>query len=83
VKHVVSQRAQGADIRIAGRLENGQARLEVIDDGPGFGLESISSDHGLGNLIARLQLLFTERGKLTVTRRDNLTVVGLEFPVGA
>jgi LytS/YehU family sensor histidine kinase len=83
VKHVVSQRAQGADIRIAGRLENGQARLEVIDDGPGFRLESISSDHGLGNLIARLQLLFTERGKLTVTRRDNLTVVGLEFPVGA
>lgn len=83
VKHVVSQRARGAEIRIVGRVENEQARLEVTDDGPGFGLESISSDHGLGNLIARLQLLFADRGKLSVTRRDNLTVVGLEFPAGA
>lgn len=83
VKHVVSQRAEGAQLRIRGTLEKGIARLEVIDDGPGFSLESITSDHGLGNLIARLQLLFAERGKLTVTRRDNLTVVGLEFPAGA
>ena len=80
VKHVVSQRPQGGQLRITGRLENGLARLEVTDDGPGFSLDAITPEHGLGNLIARLQLLFAERGKLFVARRDDLTVVGLEFP---
>ena len=83
VKHVVSQRPQGAQLRVTGRLENGVARLEVTDDGPGFSLDAITPEHGLGNLIARLQLLFGDRGKLLVTRRDALTVVGLEFPAEA
>ena len=55
-------------------------RLEVTDDGPGFSLIAVSPEHGLGNLRARLELLFGDRGKLLVTRRDVLTVVGLEFP---
>lgn len=80
VKHVASQRPEGAQVRITGQLENGLARLEVTDDGPGFSLDAITPEHGLDNLIARLQLLFADRGKLFVTRRDNLTVVGLEFP---
>ncbi|KAA6465127.1 hypothetical protein DYQ86_04015 [Acidobacteria bacterium AB60] len=82
VKHVVSQRPQGARLRITGWLDAGMARLEVSDDGPGFSLDAISPDHGLGNLISRMELLFAERGKLLVTRRDELTVVGLEFPRG-
>jgi two-component system, LytTR family, sensor histidine kinase AlgZ len=80
VKHVASQRPQGARVHITGRLENGLARLEVSDDGPGFSLDAIKPEHGLGNLIARVQLLFGDRGKLLVTRGDALTVVGLEFP---
>jgi len=83
VKHVASQRPEGAQLRVTGQLENGMARLEVTDDGPGFTLDAITPEHGLGNLIARLQLLFADRGKLFVTRRDHLTVVGLEFPVEA
>jgi signal transduction histidine kinase len=58
-------------------------RLEVTDDGPGFSLDAVTPEHGLGNLIARLELLFGDRGKLFVTRRDLLTVVGLEFPAEA
>jgi len=80
VKHVVAQRPEGARLHITGRLENGTVRLEVTDDGPGFSLDAITPEHGLGNLIARMQLLFADRGKLFVTRRDMLTVVGLEFP---
>jgi len=83
VKHVVAQRPEGARLRITGRREDGMVRLEVTDDGPGFSLEAITPEHGLGNLVARLELLFADRGKLFVTRRDMLTVVGLEFPAEA
>ncbi len=61
VKHVVSQRAQGASIQIVGVRDAGRIRLEVIDDGPGFSLDAITPEHGLGNLIARLELLFGAR----------------------
>lgn len=80
IKHVAAQRPEGAHIRIAATTANGNLRLEVIDDGPGFSLIAITPEHGLGNVIARLDLLFGDRGKLDVTRRDNHTVVSLVFP---
>jgi sensor histidine kinase YesM len=80
VKHVVAQRTEGAHLRIEGRRDGDMVRLEVTDDGPGFSLQAVAPEHGLGNLRARLELLFGDRGKLLVTRRDLLTVVGLEFP---
>ena len=80
VKHVVSQRTQGAKVRIAGAKDGGRIRLEVTDDGPGFTLESIAPDHGLGNLIARLELLFGDTGQLEVRREADKTTVSLLFP---
>ena len=80
IKHVVAQRAKGAMIRVAAGAEADRVRLEVIDDGPGFSLEAITPDHGLGNLIARLELLFGERSQLSVARKDERTVVMLQFP---
>jgi signal transduction histidine kinase len=56
-------------------------RVEVLDDGPGFSLGSVTPEHGLGNLVGRLELLFGERGQLSVSRRDGLTVVSLEYPL--
>jgi sensor histidine kinase YesM len=80
VKHVVSQRAQGAAIRIAGSRNSGRIVLEVIDDGPGFSLDAITSEHGLGNLVARLELLFGADGRLDVIRENGKTAVRLSFP---
>ncbi len=80
VKHVVSQRSQGATIQIAGSKVSGSTRLEVIDDGPGFSLDAITPEHGLGNLIARLELLFGSDGRLEVTRHGEKTSVRLSFP---
>ena len=80
VKHVVAQRTAGGRLRIEGRRDGDALRLEVTDDGPGFSLDEVTPEHGLGNLRARLELLFGDRGKLLVTRRDLFTVVGLEFP---
>ena len=81
IKHVVAQRAEGAAIQVIGTREEEGVRLQVIDDGPGFSLESITPEHGLGNLLSRLELLFGERGQLTVTRPDGKTAVSLLFPV--
>ncbi len=80
VKHVVAQRIEGASIQITGLIENGQLRLEVVDDGPGFSLAAVSPEHGLGNLVARLQLLFEDRGHLDVTREGTKTVARLSLP---
>jgi sensor histidine kinase YesM len=79
VKHVAAQRSQGAAIRLSGSKEDGRIRLEVIDDGPGFSLDAITPDHGLGNLIARLELLFGAAGQLEVAREYGRTVVRLSF----
>ena len=80
VKHVVSQRADGATIQLIGTADAGRIRLEVIDDGPGFSLDTITPEHGLGNLIARLELLFGGAGQLEVIRENEKTVVRLSFP---
>jgi signal transduction histidine kinase len=80
VKHVVSKRQQGATIQITAAEDSGRVRLEVIDDGPGFSLDAITPEHGLGNLIARLELLFGANGRLEVTRKQKKTAVCLSFP---
>lgn len=80
VKHVAAQRTGDAHIRITGARQSASILLEVIDDGPGFSLQAITPDHGLGNLIARLDLLFGARAALRVARRGDRTVVSLEFP---
>ncbi len=80
IKHVVSQRADGATIHISGSAQGDAVRLQVIDDGPGFSLDSITPEHGLGNLLSRLDILFGDRGQLSVTRADDKTVVSLLFP---
>ena len=81
IKHVVSQRAEGAAIQVTGVANDGSVRLQVIDDGPGFSLESITPEHGLGNLLSRLEILYGEHGQLSVARADGKTVVSLLFPV--
>jgi len=80
IKHVAAQRAEGATIRVTAGEDADRVRLQVMDDGPGFTLESITPEHGLGNLIGRLELLFGERGELSVAHRDEGTVVTLRFP---
>lgn len=80
VKHVVSQRRQGATIQVSGDENFNLVRLSVVDDGPGFSLDAIHPDHGLGNLIARLELLFGNEGRLDVTRENGKTAVSLSFP---
>jgi sensor histidine kinase YesM len=83
VKHVAAQRNQGAVIQISGSRHEDRLQLRVIDDGPGFSLAAISPEHGLGNLVARLELLFGDRAQLDVLRDEEKTVVVMTFPAEA
>lgn len=80
VKHVVSKQPQGASIQIIGTRDSKRIQLAVLDDGPGFTLDAIAPEHGLGNLIARMELLYGTAGQLEVARENNKTVVRLSFP---
>jgi LytS/YehU family sensor histidine kinase len=80
VKHVVSRQPQGAAIKITGSRDSKGVQLAVIDDGPGFSLDAITPEHGLGNLIARMELLYGPAGQLEAARENNKTVVRLSFP---
>jgi sensor histidine kinase YesM len=82
VKHVAAQRNQLSSVRIAGAQHNGRLELSVTDDGPGFSLADISPDHGLGNLVGRLELLFDDKAQLNVKRVDDKTVVSIAVPAG-
>jgi sensor histidine kinase YesM len=81
VKHVAAQRAEGVSIEVRGDRDSDRIHLEVLDNGPGFSLEAITPEHGLGNLIARIELLFGDGGELAVTRENEKTIVRLSFPV--
>jgi len=80
VKHVAAERVEGASIIVSGCTREGRVHLEVVDDGPGFALDAISPEHGLGNLVARLELLFDEAGQLEVARENEKTIVRISFP---
>lgn len=80
LKHVVAKRTGDVTLRVAGTRDNGLVRLSVIDDGPGFSIETISAEHGLGNLATRLQLLFGERSELNVAHENGRTTVCISFP---
>jgi LytS/YehU family sensor histidine kinase len=83
VKHVVSQRHEPSSIAIAGATHETFLELTVTDNGPGFSLANVAPDHGLGNLIARLELLFGESAQFNVSRIQNKTVVTMKIPAEA
>jgi LytS/YehU family sensor histidine kinase len=82
VKHVVAQRNQPSFIRVNCARHEDRLDVSVTDDGPGFSLADVSPDHGLGNLVGRLELLFGEAAQLNVKRVDGKTVVSIAVPAG-
>ncbi len=82
VKFAVNTRRDGADIVVAARLHNGQLRVEVSDDGPGFEpASSMKPGHGLDLLQRRLAALFGSSASLEMTAHDGRTMIAIS--VGA
>lgn len=80
VKHVGGQRGQGVEIHVRAARRGGDLLIEVTDDGPGFGHESIRPGHGLDNLQARLRSLYGQSARLDFARTDRTMTVRLVMP---
>jgi two-component system LytT family sensor kinase len=66
IKHGVSKRRSGGEIRVAGMSRDGALRLTVYNDGPWEKEDMAVAPHrvGLGNLRTRLKILHGERSSL-------------------
>jgi sensor histidine kinase YesM len=80
VKYAVANRREGGTIRVEAGFDEGNVRIRVRDDGPGFGPESIASGHGIDNLQARLANLFGDRAGLQMIRDGEGMTVSFTVP---
>jgi LytS/YehU family sensor histidine kinase len=66
IKHGVSKRLSGGEIRVAGMCRDGALRLTVYNDGPWAQEDLAVAPHGvgLGNLRTRLKILHGDRSEL-------------------
>ncbi len=81
VKYAVSATRSGATVTISARLRNGELRLEVSDDGPGFEPDHhLKPGHGLDLVRRRLEALFGPAASLEIGARDGLTCVAISVP---
>lgn len=83
IKYAVSPREQGGQIRIGAHVTGGMLQLEVADDGPGMiDATRLANGRGVGirNTRERLQVLYGERGTVSVANTDPGLRVSLTFP---
>jgi two-component system LytT family sensor kinase len=83
IKYAVSPREPGGKIRIGAHVTGGMLQLEVADDGPGMiDATRLANGRGVGirNTRERLQVLYGERGTVSVTNTEPGLRVALTLP---
>jgi two-component system, LytTR family, sensor histidine kinase AlgZ len=81
VKYAVSPRREGAVVTVRAAVANGQLRIDVSDDGPGFDPSKLSSGHGLALLRQRLAMAYGDRASLHVESAPGRTVATIAIPL--
>jgi len=80
VKYAIAPNREGGEVRVTAARDNGLVRVEVVDSGPAFRLESAPEGHGLDNLKGRLATLFDQRALLSLERKDGHNAMILSIP---
>ena len=72
IKHGISKRVAGGNVRVAGACNNGNLHLSVYNDGPSppADWEATSTGVGIANLRTRLQILHGEESELPLKRAN-------------
>ena len=81
IKHSISIRPNGGEIRISATLNNDRLILSVWDDGPEFAKESAPVGHGLYSLQARLSAIAGEDASMDVQTPGIGKTVRVSLPV--
>jgi signal transduction histidine kinase len=79
IKHAIAEQLAGGHIQVEARVLEGELRLAVEDDGPGFAADS-REGAGLGNLRQRLQSLYGGAGRLIVQTFPSGAKVTMAIP---
>jgi LytS/YehU family sensor histidine kinase len=72
IKHGISKRVAGGNVRVAGACNNGNLHLSVYNDGPSLPAdwEATSTGVGIANLRTRLQILHGKESELQLKRAN-------------
>jgi len=81
VKYAVSPSRRGASIVVRAAIGDGQLKVEVADDGPGFDASSVPAGHGLALVRERLAMTFGERASLRIESAPGRTAISITVPV--
>lgn len=84
VKHGVSRKADGGEVRVSAREDSGGLRVEVADNGPGFDTQAQRDrGHGLRSVERRLQLCYEGAVEFRVESDTSGARVGFTIPAAA
>jgi LytS/YehU family sensor histidine kinase len=81
VKYAVSPSRDGAAITVHAAAADGQLRITVIDDGPGFLAAALPEGHGLALVRERLAMTFGDRASLGIDSKAGRTAVTIAVPM--
>jgi sensor histidine kinase YesM len=79
VKYAVSPRSEGGCVTIRAAASDGDTRIDVEDDGPGFD-GPIPEGHGLALVKSRLAMTFGDRATLRIEKLATGTCVTITVP---
>jgi sensor histidine kinase YesM len=80
IKHVISTRREGGEIRVIAVADGDLVKMEVWDDGPGVCIETLPAGHGIDNLQSRLYALFGDQASLDFRQQDHYCIVTITIP---
>ena len=81
IKHGVSRKAEGGEVRVEARAQEGGLRIEVTDNGPGFDTQvKREYGHGLLSVERRLQLCYEGTVQFRIESDPSGTCVSFTVP---
>ncbi|MGB5652842.1 MAG: hypothetical protein WBM56_03315 [Robiginitalea sp.] len=80
IKHGISDRKEGGEVRLRTRVDQGFLEIEVANDGI-LKLRGNTTQLGLKNIRQRLKLLYGTRGEFQLSQREDRVIAAVKIPI--